>query len=153
MGAARLHLTGDFPKLLPRLDGTRAGHHADMPAADRGTVDPHDGVGRAHLAARQLERLEDRHHALHALQCLEGLEPRLEAVVADGADNRPLLAPAHLPFEPERLDAPTDVVELSVSGPWLQYDDHLALLPAGPDTVASPEKQKGHAAGPSARGP
>ena len=111
-----------------------------------GAVDAHDGVGRAHLAARQLERLEDRHHALHALQRLERLESRLEPVVADRADDRALLSAAHVRPESERLDAATDVLDVPVHGSRLQYDDHLAPLPGGPDAVASPESKKGHAA-------
>ena len=120
------------------------GHHADTPAADRDAVDADDGVGRAHLPARELERLEDRHHALHALQRLERLEPRLEPVVADRPDHGALLAAAHVRPEPERLDAPTDVLDLRVPDPWLQYDDHLDSLPAGADPARARKNKRGH---------
>src|SRR5207244_9434551 len=77
---------------LARLHRTRPGHHHDLRAADPDAVHRDDGRLATHLAARQLEGLENRLHRLHALERLEALEPVLAPVVADGADDRPALA-------------------------------------------------------------
>src|SRR6185436_16049050 len=118
--AGTLDALGHRAELLPRLNRARARHHADMPAADRGAVDADDGVRRADLAARELERLEDRHHVLHALQRLERLEAGLEAIVPDRADDGALLPATHVRPETERLDTPTDVLDVGVHDPRLQ---------------------------------
>src|SRR5262249_42497289 len=150
---ARPDALGHGPELLPRFDGARPSHDGDPAAADLDAVDTHDRVARSHLAARKLERLKDRHHALDAVQRLKGLEPRLESVIADRADHGALLAAAHVSAQPERFNPSTDILDLSIPRPWLEHDDHGIPLPAAPDP-AVPKKQKGpRAAGPSARGP
>ena len=50
LGTPGLDALGHRPELLPRLDGARPGHHGEAPAADRGSVDADDGIGRVHLA-------------------------------------------------------------------------------------------------------
>ena len=52
--------------------------------------------------------------------------------------------------EPERLDAPTHVLDVRVPDPRLQYDDHLDSLPAV-RTRRVPEKAKGATGGGSVR--
>src|SRR4030095_11408013 len=60
---------------------------------------------------------------------------------------------AHVGPEPQRLDAPTDVLDLGVPYPWLQNDDHCDSLPAV-RTRRAPKKAKGtRAASPSPRAP
>src|SRR5207247_8242703 len=48
--------------------------------------------------------------------------------VADRPDDGPLLAPAHVGAQADALDPATDVLDVGVRRPGLEYDDHLASL-------------------------
>ena len=114
-GARRLHARGDLEDLFARLHGARAGHDDDRFAADGHVVaDAHDAVGAAHLAAGQLERLQDRRDRLHALQRLQRAQPLLAAVVADGADDVAQLAVDGVRRVAHGADAAADVVDFGV---------------------------------------
>src|SRR5882762_5890602 len=99
----------------------------DLGTADGDVADAHDAVGAAHLAARELEGLQDRRDRLHALQRLQRPQALLAAVVADGADDRAQLPADGVRPVPHGRDAALDVADLAIRRPRFQHDDHDVL--------------------------
>src|ERR1700730_64 len=66
MSARTYDCVGSALDLVAALDRARARNHSEPLAADSSAIDPDHGTFGPHLAACELERVENRHHAVHA---------------------------------------------------------------------------------------
>ena len=95
-----------------------------MPAADFDSVTEVKDAGLlTELPAGQFERLQDSHHFLNARNRLQRGIPQL-VLIANDADQSPVLPLADFEAEPHLLNAFSDVVELRLRAVGLEDDDH-----------------------------
>ena len=130
-GAAAEHrhaLGGDgarrLERLLPRLDGARAGDEAEVAVADPPAAHlDHGRIGRQ-LARDELVRLEDRQHLLDAGEALER-QRREQLALADRADHGRLAAGRDERRAAGLVEPRDDLVHLLLGGARAHHDQQL----------------------------
>ena len=122
LGAGLLHRRGGREDLLFGLRRARAGHHDDLVAADPHVVDDDDGAFGLEGAARELVRLGDAKHLVHAVHHRN--QRRIHFVRADDAEHGAIDArgPVHVHA---RLDQRRDdFFDLRLGCPLFHYHHH-----------------------------
>ncbi len=127
--SGRLHGMSGLEYLRLALHRTGAGHHHQVRAADaQPRRQLHHARLRLDLAAGQLVGFEDRHHALHPRQRLQGVQHGLAPLVADGADDVAGLPVDDMGLVAQLLDPLLDLGQRLLAGSLLHDDDHCPAL-------------------------
>jgi hypothetical protein len=133
-----LHLFRHAEQELAALHRAGPGHHRQPLAADPDTIDGHHGVLRVEITAGQLVGLHDGENLLHHGEGLDGLVEQ-DALVPDGADDRPFHPSRQVGREAEGLDASADLADLFLGGSRSQHDDHGITLSRIPIATSDSE--------------
>ena len=118
---------GDPERQFLLLHGAGSGHDRQLPAADLHAIHVDDRVVFLELASRELPGRQNRDHLFDpgdGPERVVGEQP----VVADHADDGPLLPLREVGAEAELPHAVHHVLDLFFRGVWFQHDNHETAL-------------------------
>src|SRR3990172_1007337 len=110
--------------MLARPHGAGTGDDDESLAPDGNSIDIDNSGERLDLAARELERLQDRHHALDTIERFKTSQSVFASIISNCADDRAELPTNHVGVVAHRPNLSRDVVNLLVRCSRLQDNDH-----------------------------